>query len=65
MTELSQTEDLQLASDKEVAEILNVSVMTVYRLTKNGVLPPKVRIGPRLTRHRLKNIKSLVEAKQP
>jgi excisionase family DNA binding protein len=61
MIEMSTTEDLQLASDKEVAEILKVSVMTVYRLTKSGILPPKVKIGPRVTRHRLKNIKSLVE----
>jgi DNA-directed RNA polymerase specialized sigma subunit len=39
MTEMSTTEDLQLASDKEAAEILKVSVMTVYRLRKKGILP--------------------------
>jgi predicted DNA-binding transcriptional regulator AlpA len=60
MTE-TMTEDLQLASDKKAAEILDVSLMTVYRLTKSGILPQKVKIGPRVTRHRLKDIKSLIE----
>jgi predicted DNA-binding transcriptional regulator AlpA len=61
MTETSMTEDLQLVPDKKAAEILDVSLMTVHRWTKSGILPPKVKIGPRLTRHRLKDIKSLID----
>lgn len=58
------TEDLQLVPDKKAAEILDVSLMTVHRWTKNGTLPPKVKIGPRLTRHRLKDIKTFIEKRE-
>jgi excisionase family DNA binding protein len=50
----------RLLSTKEVSERLGVCTLTVRRWTKKGTLTA-VRVGPRLLRYRLADIKKIEE----
>ncbi len=50
----------RLLTLREVAELLNVSIRTVYRLVAGGVLPAPVKIG-RSTRFRPDDVERCVE----
>lgn len=39
--------DLSLIRPNELADLLSISIPTLYRMINNGELPPKVRIGKR------------------
>ena len=40
---------MQVLRPKELARILGVSVPTIYRYDKQGLLPPRRRIGPKIS----------------
>ena len=41
----TENTDLQLLSAKALAQLLSISVRTVWRLREDGYLPPSVKIG--------------------
>ena len=40
---MTQSSDIRIISKKKLAEMLGVSTTTIYRMTKNGLLPPPMR----------------------
>jgi len=62
--------DLSLIRPNELADLLSISIPTLYRMINNGELPPKVRIGKRAVGWRRSQIEDWMderteEPKQP
>lgn len=51
----------ELLKDREVAQCLGCSLRTVWRWSRDGVLPAPRRIGPRTTRWSAKDIRAFIE----
>ena len=62
--------DLSLIRPNELADLLSISIPTLYRMINNGELPPKVRVGKRAVGWRRSQIEDWMderteEPKQP
>ena len=53
--------DLSIIRPKELAELLSISIPTLYRMINNGELPPKVQIGKRAVGWRRSQIEDWME----
>jgi excisionase family DNA binding protein len=51
----------QLATVKEIAEMLAVHPATVWRMVERGDLPPPIRMGSRCTRWSLEAVQAAIE----
>ena len=51
----------RLLNVDQVAEILGVSRVTIYRRLADGIIPAGVRLGPRAVRWRESTINDLIE----
>ena len=53
--------ELQIIRPNELAEILSVSKQTLWRLSKSGELPPKVKISGRAVGWTMQSIREFLE----
>ena len=42
----------ELLTAREVARLMHICVKTLYRLVRSGVVPPPMRLGPKILRWR-------------
>ncbi len=49
---MSAPEDLRIIRPKELAELLDVSAMTLWRWGRDGSIPKKIKIGPNVRGYR-------------
>lgn len=59
-----ERDPLSIVRTKELAENLSVSATTLYRMTKEGRLPPRVKLSNRLVGWRYGDIKKWLEDNQ-
>ena len=53
--------DLSIIRPNELAELLSISIPTLYRMINSGELPPKIRIGKRAVGWRRSQIEDWIE----
>ena len=53
-----------LLTDKQIAELLTVCVMTVTRMRKRGELPPTIQVSPRRHATRSSAIRQLLKERE-
>lgn len=54
-------EDLSIIRPNKLAELLSISIPTLYRMINNGELPPKIKIGKRAVGWRRSQIEEWME----
>ncbi|WP_441001139.1 helix-turn-helix transcriptional regulator [Fodinibius sp. SL11] len=54
-------DDLELIRPKQLADLLSISIPTLYRMINEGDLPPKVKIGKRAVGWRRSQIEEWME----
>ncbi|MFN7020399.1 MAG: helix-turn-helix transcriptional regulator [Phycisphaerales bacterium] len=64
MDELSSRKtDVAVINVREVAEILGVNVRTIWRLSQRGDIPAPIRLGSRILRWRLTDLREHLDRK--
>jgi len=60
---MEQSDNTELLTVKQVCDILNVNISTIYRWEDEGNLPfPKLKIGPRAVRFRKSDVYNHIES---
>ncbi|MDX9911433.1 MAG: helix-turn-helix domain-containing protein [Phycisphaerales bacterium] len=57
------TDDVKLLTAKEVAELLGVHVRSIWRLSATGEIPAPIRLGERVVRWRLCDLRDHFHSK--
>ena len=60
-TQTQEHADLQIIRSQELADLLSVSKQTIWRLSKSGELPPKVKISGRAVGWTWGSIREFIE----
>ncbi len=55
--------DVAVVSVREVAELLGVNARTVWRMAQRGELPAPIRLGERVVRWRLSDLREHLDRK--
>ncbi len=55
--------DVAVINVREVAELLGVNTRTIWRLCQRNELPPPLRLGPRILRWRLADLREHLDRK--
>lgn len=64
MDELSSRKtDVAVINVREVAELLGVNTRTIWRLCQRNELPSPIRLGPRILRWRLADLREHLDRK--
>ena len=64
MDELSSRKtDVAVINVREVAELLGVNVRTIWRLSQRGEIPAPIRLGSRILRWRLADLREHLDRK--
>jgi len=64
MDELSARKtDVAVINVREVAELLGVNVRTIWRLSQRGEIPAPIRLGERVVRWRLSDLREHLDRK--
>lgn len=56
-------DDVKLLTAKEVAELLGVHVRSIWRLSATGEIPAPIRLGERVVRWRLSDLRDHLHSK--
>lgn len=56
-------DDVKLLTAKEVAELLGVHVRSVWRMAQTGEIPAPIRLGERVVRWRLSDLRDHLDRK--
>lgn len=54
----------RLLNERQVAQLLGVSAMTVLRMRRDGTGPAFVRVGPRFVRYNLADVEAWLGARR-
>jgi len=63
-TQTQEHTDLQIIRTQELADLLSVSKQTIWRLSKSGELPPKVKISGRAVGWTWGSIRKFIEERK-
>lgn len=55
--------DVAVVSVREVAELLGINVRTVWRMAQRGEIPAPIRLGERVVRWRLSDLREHLDRK--
>lgn len=59
----SRKADVAVVSVREVAELLGVNARTVWRMAQRGEIPAPIRLGERVVRWRLSDLREHLDRK--